>query len=214
MQLAVPAMPCLIVSPDRPVFDAYNWCTSDVIEWRLPVHEHHQRNLKRGRAIQSANPPELVFVLRNPSAHAFLPRELARLHAFDYGLGDEECLAPWAIDDATDRLYEHNTRPHDVFWLAAPAIDTLVWGLHDWAHFHNHGPFDQQALTELQCDLLALAWLRLNAAAIGLSESDLTGVARDLAALSRSRFEEERASPPVTDLDALFAGPYPSAPLL
>ena len=74
-----------------------------------------------------------------------------------YGLDDELRARAVGIDDATDLLYEHRVRPRDVFWLAATSLDALVWGLHDWAHFHNHGPFDQPAMTELQCDLVALA---------------------------------------------------------
>ncbi|HVH43300.1 MAG TPA: hypothetical protein VM925_13185, partial [Labilithrix sp.] len=143
-----------------------------MIEWRRPagappfVGEH--------KAIEGENPPGLVFVMREECL--FLPRELARLHAFGYGLDGELALAPWAIDDATDLLYEHRTCPHDVFWLAASTLDALVWGLHDWAHFHNHGPFDQPAMTELQCDLVALAWLRGNAERIGLDEARLVKV--------------------------------------
>jgi hypothetical protein len=189
------------------VFDAWSWCGSTVLEW------HPGSEMTMG-PIESANPPGLVFVLRDATKHAFLPRELAKLHARGYGLDEEQALAPWAIDDATDLLYEHRTPPHDVFWLAAPALDTLVWGLHDWAHFHNHGPFDQPAMTELQCDLLALHWLRRNAQAIGLSDAALRGVAHDLATLSRKRFAEERIPAPVSDLDALFLGPYPEKTLV
>jgi hypothetical protein len=169
---------------------------------------------ERDIRIDARNPPGLVFVMRRAhlagGAHAFLPSEPARLHAFGYGLEDERALAPWAIDDATDLLYEHRVRPHDVFWLAAESLSALVWGLHDWVHFHNHGPFDQPAMTELQCDLIALAWLRTNAARIGIGPGSLLQVARDLAALSRTRFAEERRTPPVADLDALFEGRYPT----
>lgn len=210
--LDVPAMPRVVADG---VFDAWSWCASTVLEWHgPPATEDRDRLVFQDRRIESANPPGLVFVLRNPTAHDFLPRELARLHASGYGLEDEEALAPWAIDDATDLLYEHRAAPKDVFWLAAPELDTLVWGLHDWAHFHNHGPFDQPAMTELQCDLVALHWLRLNAQAIGLSAAVLERVAGDLAELSRTRFAEERISSPVSDLDALFQGPYPAAPLV
>ena len=102
----------------------------------------------------------MVFVLHGRSD--FLPRELARLHAFGLGLADEEALAPWGIDDATDGLYAHRVRPRDALWLAADNLNALFWGLHDWAHFHNHGPFEQRAWTELQCDASALAWLWKN----------------------------------------------------
>src|SRR5436190_303003 len=168
IMLDVPPLPCVVLSADssRPIFDAWSWCKSDVLEWRRP-----RGPLPASVPIQGDNPPGLVFVMRQK--HPYLPSELARLHAIGYGLGDELALAPWAIDDATDLLYEHRNRPADVFWLAANTLEALVWGLHDWAHFHNHGPFEQPAMTELQCDLVALAWLRRNAALVGVHDDDL-----------------------------------------
>ncbi len=207
LSLDVPPMPCVV--PDG-VFDAWSWCTSDVIEWRTPAPSC----ICDSATIEGDNPPGLVFVLRDGTTAAqFLPHELARLHAFGYGLGEELALAPYAIDDATDLLYEHRVRPADAFWLAASSLEALVWGLHDWAHFHNHGPFDQPAMTELQCDLVALAWLRGNAERIKLSPAALAKVEGDLARLSRRRFAEENVPCPVADLEALFAGPYPSSRL-
>jgi hypothetical protein len=188
------------------VFDAWSWCASDVLEWRRPTEaplpsEHE--------TIRGDNPAGLAFVMHRECS--FLPRELARLHAFGYGLDEELALAPWAIDDATDLLYEHRCRPRDVFWLAASSLEALLWGLHDWVHFHNHGPFDEPAMTELQCDLVALAWLRRNQARIGIDEARCQLVARDLAALSKRRFADENVASPVPDLDALFAGDYPGS---
>ena len=207
MLLAVP--PLARVVDDR-VFDAWSWCASDVLEWRRPLSSTEPL---RGEArIEGENPPGLVFVMRD-GAGIYLPRELARLHARGYGLGEEDALAPYAIDDATDLLHEHGDRPYDVFWLAASTLEALVWGLHDWVHFHNHGPFDRPAMTELQCDLVALAWLRGNAERVGLDDATLTRVAGDLAALSRRRFAEEDVASPVADLEALFRGPYPTQPL-
>lgn len=207
LTLDVPAMPCVV---PLGVFDAWAWCASDVLEWRRPLSSSGT-DLAIGGAIEGQNPPDLVFVMRpRPEERGLqLPAELARLHAFGYGLEDEMALAPYAIDDATDLLYEHRVRPRDVFWLAASSLEALVWGLHDWAHFHNHGPFDQPAMTELQCDLVALAWLRRNAKRIRLNDDHLDRVARDLAMLSRRRFSEEDVVPPTSDLDALFLGPYP-----
>jgi len=200
-------MPCVV---REGVFDAFGWCASDVLEWRLPAPPRD--SLVMSERIGGDNPPGLVFVFRDEAHEKCpgLPRELACLHAFGYGLTDEMALAPWAIDDATDLLFEHRARPRDVFWLAASSLEALYWGLHDWAHFHNHGPFDQPAMTELQCDLCALAWLRMNAERIGLDDACLSRVARDLAALSRRRFAEERVAPPTDDLEGLFLGPYPS----
>lgn len=212
--LHVPPMPRVV--PTR-VFDAWGWCVSDVIEWRRPS----DGPLARGASIDGANPPNLVFVVRAEAApltqRIGLPTELARLHAFGYGLGDELALAPYAIDDATDLLHAHGVPPRDVFWLAASSLDALVWGLHDWVHFHNHGPFDEPALTELQCDLVALAWLRANIGEIGLASTTesptLREVAGELANLSRRRFEQEGLLVTSCDFDALFHEPYPSAPL-
>ena len=204
MLLEVPSLPCVV---DDGVFDAWAWCASDIIEWRRPLSSREP--LRSAARIEGENPPGLVFVMRD-SAGSYLPRELARLHAFGYGLEEEYALAPYAIDDATDLLHERRQRPHDVFWLAASTIEALVWGLHDWAHFHNHDPFDQPAMTELQCDLVALAWLRGNAARIAIDTGSLARVADDLAALSRARFAEEHVASPVADLEALFRAPYPT----
>lgn len=162
--------------------------------------------------MDATNPSDLAFVMH--SECIFLPRELACLHARGYGLDDRTwALAPYAIDDATDQLYERRVRPRDVLWLAAPSLPALFWGLHDWVHFHNHGPFDEPAMTELQCDLVALAWLRLNQQVVGITDARIARLALELAGLSRWRFATERRSPPVADLERLFASPYPSAPL-
>ena len=173
------------------VFDAYGWCASDVLEWRRPDGGD---KLQETRApLDGANPARMVFVLRAPCT--FLPMELACLHAFRLGLTDEMALAPYGIDDATDGLFEHRLRPTDAMWLAADNLNALVWGLHDWAHFHNHGPFEQRAWTELQCDGTALAWLRRNRDAVGLDEAELAHVEGELVRLSRGRFEAEALDP-------------------
>src|SRR5262249_47510996 len=147
----------------------------DVLEWRRP----HSELVIGNAPIGAENPPGLVFVMREPLD--WLPSEPAHLHAFGYGLADERALAPWAIDDATDLLFERRKRPRDAFWLAADSLEALFWGLHDWAHFHNHGPFDQPAMTELQCDLVALAWLQANAEErIGIGRDRLDRIIGDL----------------------------------
>jgi hypothetical protein len=214
MLLEVPSFP-LVVAPH--VFDAWSWCKSDLIEWRTPRGSGDRRITRLTKSIEGANPPNLVFVMRDAALakELALPAELAKLHAFGYGLENELALAPYAIDDATDLLYEHRARPHEVFWLAASTLDALVWGLHDWAHFHNHGPFDEPAMTELQCDLIAMAWLRLNVdrGHLVLDDSTVTKIADDLARLSRTRFLEENVKPPTSDLEALFVGPYPERPI-
>jgi len=179
--LATPPLPRL-VPPD--VFDAYGWCASDTLEWRRPgARWDATPNL------DGADPARMVFVLRGPCD--FLPQELARLHAVGLGLEDEQALAPWGIDDATDRLYERSARPRELLWLAADNLNALFWGLHDWAHFHNHGPFERRAWTELQCDVSALAWLWLNREPIGLPGETWSTLAERACALAHARFAGE-----------------------
>jgi hypothetical protein len=187
VHLATPAVPCIV--PEG-VFDAFGWCTSDALEWHVPEGPVH--GWDASTRIDGGDPARMVFVLR-PGAAPFLPRELARLHAFGLGLEDEEALAPWAIDDATDGLHAHGVRPGDALWVAADNLNALFWALHDWAHFHNHGPFEQRAWTELQCDASALAWLWANRALVPLQldAAAWDRVRRDVAILSRGRFASE-----------------------
>jgi|GEM_PF-1059081 len=218
--LAVPSLPRPILGRtaeeracEARVFDAWAWCKSDWLQWRLPLATTSPASLEAclagsGRTVEAQNPSDLVFVFHNDGPSTNLPRELARLHAPGYGFTDEWALAPYAIDDATDGLFHQGIKPRDAFWLAAPSLPALVWGLHDWAHFHNHGPFDEPARTELACDLLAFAWLRLNQAVLQLSETTLKRVAADLAKLSHERFDREGKVPPVDDLEAFFIASY------
>ena len=208
----VPTLPCALphvgVAIER-VFDAWAWCESDVLEWRRPATS---RLLDKSIAIDSQNPAELVFVFREGADSTFLPREHARFHAKGYGLEEEWALAPYAIDDATDLLYERRVRARDLFWVAASSLRALVWGLHDWAHFHNHGPFDEPAMTELACDLVALSWLNVNREIVGVDDADMARVALELAGLSRSRFEAKGKTAPTTDLDGLFVSTIAGEP--
>lgn len=169
------------------VFDAFGWCASETLAWSHP-----------GRAGEPAltparvgmdNPSGFVFVMH--AECTFLPRELARLHAPWVEPEGAWALAPWAIDDATDGLYERRVPPASVLSLAAERLDQLVWGLHDWAHFHAHGPFEERAYTELQCDATALAWLHVNRATLGVDDAAWEAARRDLLALSAQRFAEE-----------------------
>ncbi len=197
MPLATP--PAARIVPDG-VFDAFGWCRSDVLEWRRPA-----RAWDASTPIDGSNPARMAFVMHAHARErdrARLPRELARLHAHGLGLVDEDALAPWAIDDATDELHAHGIRPRDLFWLAADNLNALFWGLHDWAHFHNHGPFAQVAWTELQCDASALAWLWRNRDRIPMDAATWEGVRRDIEALSRERFAAEGRELPAGALAA------------
>jgi len=171
------------VVPAR-VFDAFGWCTSRVLEWQRP-----SARWEPDAPLDGSNPARMVFVMREPCA--FLPGELACLHTAGLGLESELALAPWAIDDATDLLYERKVSPSDLFWLAADNINALFWGLHDWAHFHNHGPFEERAWTELQCDVSALAWLWANRQAVGIDRGVWDRMRSEAAELSHTRFATE-----------------------
>jgi hypothetical protein len=186
VRLATPPVACL-VPPD--VFDAFGWCSSDWLEWRRPAGPG-KTAWDEESPLDGSDPRRMVFVLHGPCS--FLPCELARLHAFGLGLRDEEALAPWGIDAATDELYAHRAKPREVMWLAADNLNALFWGLHDWAHFHSHGPFEQRAWTELQCDATALAWLWKNREAAGLSEERWEHLRGEVVTLSRGRFAAEQ----------------------
>jgi hypothetical protein len=180
--LATP--PIASIVPDG-VFDAFGWCASDTLEWRRAEGQWSSETTVTG-----ANPPGMIFVLR--AECDFLPRELARVHAFGLGLEEEQALAPYAIDDATDELYARRARPRDHLWLAANNLAALAWGLHDWAHFHSHGPFTARAWTELQCDASALAWLLCNRQQIPLEDARWEEMRRAFARLSAERFRDEK----------------------
>jgi hypothetical protein len=174
------------------IFDAFRWCESDVLEWGRPTGTvlRGPEAARRGAAsITADNPPGMVFVMRRPLP--FLPRELARLHVPGMGFQEEWALAPWGIDDATDLLYEHRARPGDHLWLATESVEGLFWGLHDWAHFHNHGAFEphQRAWTELQCDATALAWMWVNRAALGMADDAWEDARRSVAVIAQRRFD-------------------------
>ena len=181
--LRTPPVPRIV--PDG-VFDAFGWCASDELEWALPGGG----SLDVETRVTAANPPGMVFVLRGDGA-PFLPRELARLHVPGMGLKEEWALAPWGIDDATDLLHENRARPRDHLWLATGSLAGLYWGLHDWAHFHNHGPFEQRGWTELQCDAAALAWAWGNRETIGLTDAVWERVRTEVAEVGRGRFASE-----------------------
>jgi hypothetical protein len=192
-RLRTPPIPC-VVPPDvePPVFDAFAWCTSDWLAWRTPVTSAARRRaFDEATRLDGSDPTRMVFVFHEGIACDFLPRELARLHALGLGLEDEEALAPWGIDTATDELYAHRVAPRDVLWLAADNLNALFWGLHDWAHFHNHGPFEQRAWTELQCDVSALAWLWINRGEVRIEEAVWERLRSEANEVTRRRFEEE-----------------------
>lgn len=193
--------PLPLLVPDG-VFDAFGWTESHELEWRRPRAE-----IDATTPIDGSDPARMVFVFKERCD--WLPAELARLHAFGLDLTDEQALAPYAIDDATDELFARRRTPSELLWLAADNLNALFWGLHDWAHFHSHGPFEQLAWTELQCDASALAWLGQNRETIGLWTHDLDRAKEQILALIASRFVDEGAEVPrevLSRIDAdLFA---------
>jgi hypothetical protein len=195
--LATPPVPRIV--PDF-VFDAFGWCASRSLEWRRPA----SWDAASSRDLTATNPSRMIFVLRSPCE--FLPLELARLHVADLELSDEWALAPYGIDAATDRLFERSVTPESLLWLAASDLPGLVWGLHDWAHFHNHGPFAARAWTELQCDAAALVWLWVNRGAVGIDDAAWHRARSALAEVAGARFaeEEEEFSDAWLSADRLF----------
>jgi hypothetical protein len=184
--LRTPPLPLLV---DPTVFDEFGWAPSTRLGWRC------LGPLTRGPI--SEDPARMAFVLSRSIAG--VPTELARLHVGRaYGLSDEHCVAPYAIDEATDELWRQRIVPADALWLAADNLDALYWGLHDWAHFHNHGDFVERAANELQCDLSALCWLWLNRDEIGLAPREWSDVRESALALHRRRCATD---PPGVALD-------------
>jgi hypothetical protein len=192
--LETPPIPRIVPAD---VFDAFGWCTSGSLEWRAPDTPALERPLAR---VTTTNPARMVFVMKRELS--FLPRELARLHVPGLGLDAEWALAPYGIDDATDGLYARRVPPADALCLATDSVPGLFWGLHDWAHFHSHGSFEQRAWTELQCDASALAWLWLNRAKIALDAPGWAEIRDDVERIAAARFTEESLPPPDNALDA------------
>jgi hypothetical protein len=180
LRLATPPLPCLVPVG---VFDAFGWCASDWLELRRDVR-WEVRTPTLGQ-----NPPGLAFLFAQ--VPPYLPSELASLHVGALAHEDEWALAPYAIDDATDELYAHRARPRDVLSLAATNLDALVWGLHDWCHFHNHGPFAEPAWTEVQCDASALVWLWHNRGLLGVDEATWEERRVQLEEVAARRFASE-----------------------
>lgn len=180
-RLQVPPLPN--VTPAG-VFDAYGWCESRHLEVLLP-----DEGLAEELCIGADNPPGFAFVFRGPTFG--LPHEPGELHLPGLLETGSQVLAPYAIDDATDGLYEQRLTPSDVFFLAVTRMDALHWGLHDWCHFHNHGPFEQRAWTELGCDRAATRWLQLNAHALGIEAAQRAQLESSVRALCTQRFADE-----------------------
>ncbi len=178
VRLETKAVPCFVPAG---VFDAFGWCESDWLQWQCPTG-----TFREDTPIDGSDPARMVFVFHAPCE--FLPRELAKLHAFGYGFDDEWALAPYAIDEATDELFERAVSPRSLLRLAADNLNALFWGLHDWVHFHNHGPFEEVAWTELQCDFTALHWLARNRSRVGISERRFGALVQEVDELAAERF--------------------------
>jgi hypothetical protein len=173
--LRTPPLPLLV---DPRVFDGFAWAPSTELGWRCLGPLAH--------GPMTEDPAGMAFVLRRPIEG--VPTELARLHVGRaYGVTDEACVAPYAIDEATDELWRQRIVPTEALWLAAGNLDAVFWGLHDWAHFHNHGDFVERAANELQCDLAALCWLWINRASLELSPAEWGALREASLALHRKR---------------------------
>lgn len=188
-ELVTPALKLFVPTHVEGVFDAFGWMESDTVLWGVPLVDGKPR-FDTTTSIDRADPKRLLFVMREECI--YLPRELAQLHLFDMGFtADDWALSPCAIDEATDELYAHKKRARELLWIAADNIAAVFWGLHDWAHFHNHGAFELRAWTEHHCDQSALTWISMNRDLLGVTESDLTRLRAEVALNSESRFREE-----------------------
>jgi hypothetical protein len=182
LQLTPPA--CVV--PEG-VFDAFGWCSTGELRLRTPA-----AGLALGAELTDENPAEMVFVFHGPpGAWLDLPRELATLHAPALTEPAECILAPYAIDDATDAFYTHRCAPNTQLLLATTTLRGVFWGLHDWCHFHNHGPFEARAWTELQCDVAALTWMFACQEALECSSDALRRIAVRAEKLAETRFQAE-----------------------
>jgi hypothetical protein len=179
LELATPPLRLLV---DPPVFDDFRWCPPTTLTVRLP-----EGALPPGPVPTSRNPPGLAFVFLAQTEALALPRELAHLHVGRLSTEEEWCLAPWGIDAATDGLWEQRAIPNRHFALAAETLEALFWGLHDWVHFHHHGPFDRVAETEVQCDFGALAWIAWNRAILPIDDAAFEPLAKAVARLAAAR---------------------------
>lgn len=199
IRLRVDPLPCVV--PAR-VFDAFGWCASDALDLLVP--DDAARAFDADVSLEGALPERLLFVAHGDAGE--LPLEHACLHAPGVGFGDERALAPWGIDAATDGLFEMRRSPRDVFRLYADNLNALFWGLHDWVHFHNHGPFEERALTELQCDATAFAWCVANAAALaplGVTPARLAALRDEALRAAQARLAAEHVQEAL-DLPRLF----------
>ena len=116
------------------------------------------------------------------------------LHAFGLGLDDEEALAPWAIDDATDELYAHarraarrpvaRGRQPERALLGAPRLGAL--SPPRARSSSGRGPSSSATPA-------ALAWLWANRDAVPLERRCWERLRGEALALSRTRFAAERA---------------------
>lgn len=191
-RLSTTSVECLV---DAAVLPAFEWSTPRWLDVCLIDP------FDRDSPITADNPPRMLFHVHSANTLA-LPTELGALHLAGLD-SDLQVLAPWAIDDATDRLFATQTPAEEVLALITDSLRGVFWGLHDWAHFHSHGPFERVAETELQCDLAALAWMWDNREVLTLDAQTMLALATRVAELWRARFRaEERA------LDATKAWSY------
>jgi hypothetical protein len=194
--LQTPPVACIV--PEN-VFDGFGWCASASLRVRSA-----QAQLRCGAAdidaLTSDNPAGMLFIVHGACPQD-LPLESAEGHTSHAALNAAQVLAPWAIDDATDSLFATRTAPHSVLSLWTRDFAGLYWGLHDWSHFHNHGPFEARAWTELQCDFAALCWVHANRTVLDVAEGVGTQLAQRVIALSEARFQAENLQSPRAHLE-------------
>ena len=169
---------------DSAVLPAYEWTAPRWLDLHVP-----RGGMDLESRITADNPPRMLFVLASHCTLA-LPAESGPLHLGTLP-ADSRVLAPWAIDAATDLLFETQTPPEELLSLATDSLRGVFWGLHDWAHFHSHGPFERIAETELQCDVSALVWLWEARAELAIDLARYAAVVTDVVGIWEERFRAE-----------------------
>lgn len=179
---------------DAVVLPDYEWAIPRRLDVAVPA------TFDRDGRVTADNPPRMLFVL-DAACTLDLPSEAGCLHMRELG-AEARVLAPWGIDAATDLLFETRTPPEELMTLATDSLRGLFWGLHDWAHFHSHGPFERIAETELQCDVAALIWLWEAREPFGIDVTRYGLVVDDVLAIWAERFRAEaRAYQPMATLE-------------
>ncbi len=162
---------------------------------RMATPRHRARDHDAHRRLES-RPVAFVFVMREP-VDSFCPsraRALARprLRPRGASLRSLPMRSTTRPTSSSSSAFARAT----CFGWPRPRSPRSFGAFMTGCTFHNHGPFDDPPSTELQCDLVALAWLRLNRDVIGISDDRSRARRARSTNLSRRRFDEAGRFPP------------------